>query len=106
MEAGDVIVFNGLVWHSGLLNETDSCVVFMYFDQEAFYVTEEMLLDNPLADPSRFGFTKLYSENQWQQFSSDSDEKLLDIQVLSDLRAAPTAVLHALTSHDQWTLDK
>ena len=73
---------------------------------EPFFVTEEMLLDDPTADTSRFGFTKMYSEDQWQQFSSDSDEKLLDIQVLSDLRAAPTAVLHALISHDQWTLDK
>ena len=49
MEAGDVIMFNGLVWHSGLLNETDSCVVFMHFDQETFHVAEEMLriLDDP-----------------------------------------------------------
>ena len=104
MEAGDVIMFNGLVWHSGLSNDTDSCVVFMYFDYEPFFITEEMLLDDPLADPSRFGFTKCIRRDQWQQFSSDSDEKLLDIQVLSDLRAAPTTVLHALISHDQWTL--
>ena len=68
VEAGDVIMFNGLVCHSGLLNETDSCVVFMYFDQEAFYVTEEMLLDDPLADPSRFGFTKMCPEDQCQQY--------------------------------------
>jgi hypothetical protein len=106
MEPGDVIMFNGLVWHSGLLNETDSCVVFMYFDYETFHVTEEMLLDDPLADPSRFGFTKMYSEQQWYKFSADSDEKLLDIQDISDLRAAPTAILQALISHDQWTLDK
>ena len=106
MEAGDVIIFNGLVWHSGLLNETDSCVVFMYFDYEPFFVTEEMLLEDPTADPSRFGFTKMYSEDQWQQFSSDSDEKLLNIQDLADIRAAPTAILHALIPQDQWTLDK
>ena len=106
MEPGDVIMFNGLVWHSGLLNETDSCVVFMYFDYETFHVTEEMLLDDPLADPSRFGFTKMYSEDQWQQFSSDIDQRQLNIQDLSDIRAAPTALLHALISHDQWTLDK
>ena len=106
MEPGDVIMFNGLVWHSGLLNETDSCVVFMYFDYETFHVTEEMLLDDPLADPSRFGFTKMYSEDQWKQFSSDSDEKLLNIQDLADIRAAPTAILHALIPQDQWTLDK
>jgi hypothetical protein len=66
----------------------------------------EQLKPVATADPSRFGFTKMYSEDQWKQFSSDSDEKLLDIQVLSDLRAAPTAVLHALIPHDQWTLDK
>ena len=106
MEAGDVIIFNGLVWHSGLLNETDSCVVFMYFDYEPFFVTEEMLLEDPTADPSRFGFTKMYSEDQWQQFSSDSGVKLLNIQDLADIRAAPTAILHALIPQDQWTLDK
>ena len=78
MEAGDVIVSNGLVWHFGLSNGTDSCVVFMYFDYEPLFVTEEMLLDDPTADPSRFGFTKMYSEEQWKQFSADSDEKLLD----------------------------
>ena len=71
-----------------------------------FHVTEEMLLDDPLADPSRFGFTKMYSEDQWQQFSSDIDQSQLTIQDLSDIRAAPTALLHALISHDQWTLDK
>ena len=60
----------------------------------------------PLADPSRFGFTKMYSEDQWQQFSSDIDQRQLNIQDLSDIRAAPTALLHALISHDQWTLDK
>ena len=107
MDGGwNVTLFNGLVLHSGLLNETDSCVVFMYFDYESFFVTEEMLLDDPLADPSRFGFTKMYSEDQWQQFSSDSDGKLLDIQDLSDLRAAPTAILHGLISQDQWILDR
>ena len=100
MEVGDVILFNGLVWHSGLLNETDSCVFFMYFDYEPFFVTEEILLEDPRADPNRFGFTKMYSEDQWQQFSSDSDEKLLNIQDLADIRAAPTAILHALIPHD------
>ena len=65
-----------------------------------------MLLEDPTANPSRFGFTKIYSEDQLQQFSSDSDEKLLNIQDLADIRAAPTAILHALILHDQWTLDK
>ena len=102
MEAGDVIVFNGLVWHSGLSNGTDSCVVFMYFDYEPFFVIEEMLLD----DPSRFGFTKMYSEEQWKQFSADSDEKLLDIQTLGDIRSAPIATMQTLIPQDQWTLDK
>jgi hypothetical protein len=105
MEAGDVIMFNGLVWHSGLLNDADSCVVFMYFDYEPFFVTPEMMATDPTADPSRFGFTKMYSEQQWYKFSADSDEKLLDIQDISDLRAAPTAILQALIPHDQWTLD-
>ena len=108
MEAGDVIIFNGLVWHSGLSNDIDSCVVFMYFDYEPFFITEEILLADPNADPSRFGFTKIYSKEKWQQFSvyAESDQKLLNIQDLSDIRAAPTAILHALIPHDQWTLDK
>ena len=66
----------------------------------------EMLLDDPAADPSRFGFTKMYSEEQWQQFSVESDQKLLNIQDISDLRAAPTAIMQALIPQDQWTLDK
>ena len=86
MEDGDVILFNGLVWHPGLLNETDSCVVFMYFDYNPFFVPEEMLLDDPTADTIRFGFTKMYSEEQWQKFSAKSDQKLLNIQDLADLR--------------------
>ena len=109
MEAGDVILFNGLVWLSGLLNETDSCVVFMYFDYEPFFVTEEMLLDDlddPTADTSRFGFTEMYAEEQWQTFSAESDQKLLNIQDFADLKAASTAILHALIPPDQWTLDK
>ena len=103
MEAGDVILFSGLVWHSGLLNKTDSCVVFMYFDHEPFSVTEEMLLEDPTIDPmaSRFGFTKRYSEDKWQQFSSGSDKKPLNIQDLADVRAAPTAILHALIPQDK-----
>ena len=45
-------------------------------------------------------------QDQWQQFSSDSDEKLLNIQDVADIRAAPTAILGALIPRDQWTLDK
>ena len=78
----------------------------MYFDHTPFFVTEQMFTDDPTADPSRFGFTKMYNELQWYQFSGHSDEKLLDIQDVSDLRAAPTAILQALIPHDQWTLDK
>ena len=78
----------------------------MYFDYEPFFVTEEMLLDDPTADPSRFGFTKMYSEEQWQEFSAESDQKLLNIHDISDLRAAPTTIMQALISHDQSALDK
>ena len=45
MKAGDVLASNGLVWHSGLANSSNSCVVFMYFDREAFYLFEEMRAD-------------------------------------------------------------
>jgi hypothetical protein len=69
MNAGDVLCFNGLVWHSGLANDSDSCVLFMYFDREAFYLSEEMRADSD-ADQSRFGFTKMYSEEQWVQYSA------------------------------------
>ena len=48
MNAGDVLAFNGLVWHSGLANDSDSCVVFMYFDREPFYITDEMRADKQL----------------------------------------------------------
>ena len=67
-----------------------------------------MSLADPNADPSRFGFTKMYSEEKLQEFSVESDQKLLNIQDISDIRAAPTVihVLHALIPHDQWTLDK
>ena len=35
----------------------------------------------------------MHSEQQWQQFSTDSDEKLLDMQTLrlGDIRSAPVA---------------
>ena len=69
MNAGDVLAFNGLVWHSGLANDSDSCVVFMYFDRAPFYITDETRADET-ADQSRFGFTKMYNEEQWVEYSA------------------------------------
>ena len=62
--------------------------------------------DKRLEHGKQYGFLVTSDWVQWYQFSGDSDEKLLDIQDVSDLRAAPTAILQALIPHDQWTLDK
>lgn len=106
MNPGDVLMFNGLVWHSGLQNDSDSCVIFMYFDLEPFFVTAEMMAADPTADGSRFGFTKMLSEEAWQVFSSESEPKELHIQTLQDIRAAPSAILQALIYPNQWNLEK
>ena len=106
MNPGDVLMFNGLVWHSGLQNDSDSCVIFMYFDLEPFFVTAEMIAADPTADSSRFGFTKMLSEEAWQVFSSESEPKELHIQTLQDIRAAPSAILQALIYPNQWNLEK
>ena len=106
MNPGDVLIFNSLVWHSGLNNDEQSCVVFMYFDLEPFFVTSEMMAADPTADSSRFGFTKMLSEDDWKVFSSQSEPKQLEIQTLQDIRAAPSAILQALIYPDQWVLHK
>ena len=41
MEAGDVLVFNGNVWHSGLQNADSSAVLFYYFDMDPFAIDHE-----------------------------------------------------------------
>ena len=107
MNAGDVLCFNGLVWHSGLQNDADSCVVFMYFDRQAFYLTQEMRADKN-ADQSRFGFTKMYSELEWQQYSASfkSDPDEYDCVTLAHLEMLPTSLLRALVPASESTLDK
>ena len=103
--------FNGLVWHSGLENdhEPDSCVVFMYFDREVFYITEEMRemrADND-ADQSRFGFTKMYSEEEWVEYSASykKDQDIYTAIRLENLAMLPTNLLRTLVPASEFTLD-
>ena len=108
MNAGDVLAFNGLVWHSGLANDSDSCVVFMYFDRAPFYITDEMRADET-ADQSRFGFTKMYSEEQWVEYSASFSKDNQDIYTavqLQNLAMLPTSLLRALVPASEFTLDK
>ena len=107
MNAGDVLAFNGLVWHSGLANDADSCVLFMYFDREAFYLTEEMRADST-ADQSRFGFTKMLSENEWQQYSASCKDEKDDYEcvTLANLEMLPTSLMRAFVPASEFTLDK
>jgi uncharacterized protein YjlB len=106
MNAGDVLCFNGLVWHSGLQNDADSCVVFMYFDRQAFYLSQEMRADKN-ADQSRFGFTKMYSELEWQQYSASfkSDPDEYDCVTLAHLEMLPIRLMRALVPASEFTLD-
>ena len=106
MNAGDVLAFNGLVWHSGLANDSDSCVVFVYFDRDAFYLTEEMRADND-AEQSRFGFTKMYSEEQWVEYSASfsRDQDTYTAVQLQNLAMLPTSLLRALVPASEFTLD-
>ena len=107
MKPGDVAVFNGMVWHSGLCNASDSCMVFMYFDKVRYTVDPKELAD-PQADPSRFGFKVMLNEQQWSDYSASrsSNPETLHIQELTDIRAVGVAMLHALIPKDQWTLDR
>ena len=107
MNAGDVLAFNGLVWHSGLDNNADSCVLFMYFDREAFYLTKEMRADLT-ADQSRFGFTKMLSENEWQQYSAscEHDPDEYDCVTLANLSMLPTSLMRTFVPASEFTLDK
>ena len=61
MQAGDVLMFNNLVWHSGLQNDAGSCVLFFYFDMTTYCVTEEKLRLTQ-CDPSAFGFEVMLDE--------------------------------------------
>ena len=101
-----MLAFNGLVWHSGLANDSDSCVVFMYFDREPFYITDEMRADK-IADQSRFGFTKMYSEEQWVQYSATytADQDTYTAVQLENLAMLPTSLLRALVPASEFTLD-
>ena len=107
MNAGDVLAFNGLVWHSGLANEPDSCVVFMYFDRVPFYLNAEVRQDNT-ADQSRFGFTKMLSENEWQQYSAscEHDPDEYDCVTLANLSMLPTSLMRTFVPASEFTLDK
>ena len=106
MNAGDVLAFNGLVWHSGLANDSDSCAVFMYFDCEPFYITDEMRADKT-ADQSRFGFTKMYSEEQWVQYSATytADQDTYTTVQLENMEMLPTSLLRPLVLASEFTLD-
>ena len=107
MKPGDVAIFNGMVWHSGLLNATDSCMIFMYFDKVR-YAVDPKELEDPQADPSRFGFKVMLNEQQWSEYSASRSDnpETLHIQELTDIRAVGVAMLHALIPKDQWTLDR
>ena len=107
MNPGDVAVFNGTVWHSGLFNAPDSCVIFMYFDKER-YAVDPKELEDPQADPSRFGFKVMFNEQQWSAYSASRSDnpETLHIQELTDIKAVGVAMLHALIPKDQWTLDR
>ena len=108
MNTGDVLAFNGLVWHSGLANDSDSCVVFMYFDRVPFYITDEMRADET-ADQSRFGFTKMYSELEWVQifcFLYEHDPDGYDCVTLANLSMLPTSLMRTFVPASEFTLDK
>jgi hypothetical protein len=78
----------------------------MYFDREAFYITEEMRADKN-ADQSRFGFTKMYSELEWQQYSASfqSNPDEYDCVTLANLEMLPPSLLRALVPASEFTLD-
>ena len=104
MNAGDVLAFNGLVWYSGFANDSDSCVVFMYFDREPFYITDEMRADET-ADQSRFGFTKMYNEEQWVEYSAThtADQDTYTAVQLENMEMLPTSLLRALVPASEFT---
>ena len=107
MGVGDVFAFNGLVWHSGLANDSDSCVVFIYFDRVPFYITDEVRADGA-ADQSRFGFTKMYSELEWVQYSAsyEHDPDEYDCVTLANLSMLPTSLMRTFVPASEFTLDK
>ena len=102
----NVLAFNGLMWHSGLANDSDSCVVFMYFDRESIYITDEMRADKT-ANQSRFVFTKMYSEEQWVQYSATyiADQDTYTAVHLEIMEMLPTSLLRALVPASEFTLD-
>ena len=81
--------------------------MFMYFDRAPFYITDEMRADET-ADHSRFGFTKMYSEEQWVEYSASFSEDNQDIYTavqLQNLAMLPTSLLRALVLASEFTLD-
>ena len=70
MEAGDVLVFNGNVWHSGLQNPDNSAVLFYYFDMDPFAIDHGRARAGD--DLSRFGFTIMLDESEWESYREET----------------------------------
>ena len=79
MQAGDVLIFNGNVWHSGMQNDADSAVLFFYFDMDKFHISK----CNTNEDPSQFGFAVMLSEEEWTAFNHEraGDPDELDMRL-------------------------
>ena len=78
----------------------------MYFDREAFYLSEEMRADST-AGQSRFGFTKMYSELECVQYSAsyEEDPDAYECVQLQNLAMLPTNLLRTLVPASEFTLD-
>ena len=63
--------------------------------------------DDSDAVQSRFGFTKMYSEEQWVQYSATytADQDTYTAVQLEDLAMLPTSLLRTLVPASEFTLD-
>ena len=104
MQAGDVLMFNNLVWHSGLQNDAGSCVLFFYFDMTTYCVTEEKLRLTQ-CDPSAFGFEVMLDEAEWEEHSAAYAAEPEDVVVQNcTLMEAPTILMQAFVPKSSWSL--
>jgi hypothetical protein len=105
MEAGDVLLFNGNVWHSGLQNADSSAVLFYYFDMDPFAIDHARAQAGD--NLSRFGFTIMLDESEWESYREERAGDPEDLRFsYCKITEVATLLMQGMVSVDTIGLDQ
>ena len=105
MEPGDVSIFNGNVWHSGLKNADIRAVMFYYFDMDPFWIDHERVQAGE--DMSRFGFTIMLDKSEWESYREERAGSPEDLRFsYCKITEVATLLMQGVVSVDTISLDQ